>query len=65
MHFEMKEGLAMAFPYGEEFISPFLMARLRGGAVPGTAAMRAGATHEIFGVDRVDYLAVLLYFVFR
>jgi len=42
MHFEMKEGLAMAFPYGEEFISPFLMARLRGGAVPGTAAMRGG-----------------------
>jgi len=28
-------------------------------------ACSAGATHEIFGVDRVDYLAVLLYFVFR
>ena len=32
----------MAFPYGEQFIDPFLMARLRSGAVPGTAAMRAG-----------------------
>ena len=32
----------MAFPYDEEFISPFLMARLRGGVVSGTAAMRAG-----------------------
>lgn len=32
----------MAFPYDEEFISPFLMARLRNGVVPGTAVMRAG-----------------------
>ena len=32
----------MAFPYGERFIDPFLMTRLRSGTVPGTAAMRDG-----------------------